>query len=267
MAHPAGIGNLDRRRITEILRNTKSTVSVKEAAAILAMSKESAAKLLARWTIKGWFARIKRGIYIPVPLESITADISLEDPWIIAERIYHPCYIGGWSAAEYWGYTDQIFRTIVVFTMQKPRDRHPNIKGTDFLLRTISKKAMFGLKSVWRGQVKVSVSDPSRTILDLLIDPALGGGIRSVIDMFGNYLKSENKDLERLIGCAKQINNGAVFKRLGYLLEEYASTESKAIEECNKQLTTGNIKIDPQLDAEKLITRWRLWIPKDWNKK
>jgi len=33
---------------------------------------------------------------------------------------------------------------------------------------------MFGLKSVWRGQVKVSVSDSTRTILDMLNDPRLG---------------------------------------------------------------------------------------------
>jgi hypothetical protein len=37
-----------------------------------------------------------------------------------------------------------------------------------------------------RGQVKVSVSDPTRTILDLLSDPALGGGIRSTMDMLIN---------------------------------------------------------------------------------
>jgi hypothetical protein len=115
----------------------------------------------------------------PVPLESPTADVPLEDRWIISERLFAPCYIGGWSAAEYWGLTEQIFRTVVVMTKQKPRDRSPNIKGTNFLLRTILERAMFGLKPVWRGQVKVSVSDPTRTVLDMLNDPKLGGGIRS----------------------------------------------------------------------------------------
>ena len=69
-------------------------------------------------------------------------------------------------------------------TLQKPRDRNPKIRGTDFLLRTVSEKALFGLKSVWRGQVKVSVSDATRTILDMLNEPRMGGGIRSTVDMF-----------------------------------------------------------------------------------
>ena len=109
----------------------------------------------------------------------------------------------------------------MVMTTQKPRERNPIIKGTKFLLRTISEKEMFGLKPVWRGQVKISVSDPL-ALLDMLDYPKLGGGIRSVADMFYNYLKSENKDLKLLIEYAKRLGNGAVFKRLGFLLERFA---------------------------------------------
>jgi predicted transcriptional regulator of viral defense system len=63
----------------------------------------------------------------------------------------------------------------------------PKIKGTGFMLRTVAEKAMFGLKPVWRGEVKNPVSDPTRTILDMLSDPVFGGGIRSVKDMFIHY--------------------------------------------------------------------------------
>jgi len=154
----------------------------------------------------------------------------------------------------------------MVMTIQKPRNRRPDIKGTGFMLRTISEKAMFGLKPVWRGQVKISVSDPTRTILDLLVDPVFGGGIRSVKDMLANYLRSENKNLEQLIEYGERLGNGAVFKRLGFLLEKIASNETKAIEECYERLTAGNTKLDPKLNNIKLITRWRLWVPEKWKR-
>ena len=50
---------------------------------------------------------------------------------------------------------------------------------------------MFGLKSVWWGQVKVSVSDSTRTILDMLNDPRLGkkSGIIGI-----NIWKAQNAD-------------------------------------------------------------------------
>lgn len=259
-----GIGKADRERLSSILRGTKGTVSVAEAAKILDLPRIDVAKMLSRWANKGWLSRVRRGLYIPVPLESKTADISLEDAWVVAARLYEPCYIGGWSAAEYWDLTEQIFRTVVVITTQRPRNRTPSIKGTDFLLRTVSDKAMFGLKPVWRGQVKVNISDPTRTVLDMLNDPQLGGGIRSTVDMFSNYLQSEKRNLDLLIDYADQLGNGAVFKRLGFLLERYAPTEQSTIKKCKERLSSGNAKLDPKSSGNKLITRWRLWVSKRW---
>jgi predicted transcriptional regulator of viral defense system len=260
----AGIGKTDRERMAAIIRRTKGTISVEEAAEILDVASTDAAKMLSRWTKNGWMARVRRGLYIPVPLESRTADVSLEDPWLVAGRLFAPCYIGGWSAAEYLDMTEQIFSTVMVMTTQKPRDRRPAIKGTNFWLRTVSEKVLFGISPVWRGQVKIPVSNPTRTILDLLSDPALGGGIRPTADMLTNYLRSENKNLTLLIEYAGRLGNGAVFKRLGFLLEKLAPDEATTMEQCRARLTTGNAKLDPKLNNTKLVTRWRLWVPRHW---
>ena len=261
-----GLGKTDRGRMAAIIRGTKGTVSVEDAAKILDVASTDAAKMLSRWAKKGWMSRIRRGLYVPVPLEARTADVPIEDPWLIADRLFSPCYIGGWSAAEYFDLTEQIFSTVMIMTVQKPRKRRPDIKGTAFMLRTISEKAMFGLKPVWRGQVKMYISDPTRTIVDMLVTPFLGGGIRSVKDMLGKYLGSENKNLEQLIEYSEKLGNGAVFKRLGFLLEKIAPDETKAIDECYKRLTSGNAKLDPRLNNVKLITRWRLWVPEKWKR-
>jgi len=266
MSEMLGLGKLDRKRLVEVLRSTKGTVSVKETADILRITATEAAKMLSRWAKKGWLSRVRRGLYIPIPLESRTADISFEDPWIIADRLFRPCYIGGWTAAGYWDLTEQIFRTIIVFTVQKPRSRSLTIRETEFLLHTIAKKCMFGLSSVWRGQVKVSVSDPTRTILDMLNDPSLAGGIRPMLDVITNYLKSPNKNIDLLLQYANRLNNGAVFKRLGFLLEIFVPEEKIAIKQCLSKLTKGNARLDPKLDDDKLITRWRLWLPRGFSK-
>jgi len=107
---------------------------------------------------------------------ALIADVPLEDPWIIAERLFSPGYVGGWSAAEYWGFTEQIFRSVVVMTTRKLRDRTPVIKNTKFIIPAVQEKALFGLKPIWRGQVNVLVSAPVRTVIDMLNDPGLGGG-------------------------------------------------------------------------------------------
>jgi predicted transcriptional regulator of viral defense system len=266
MGKLTGIGKLSRERLAEVLRAIKGTASVSQVAEILGVSSTEAAKILSRWHEKGWVSRVKRGLYVPVPLEASSADEPLEDTWMIADKLYAPCYIGGWSAAEFWDLTEQIFRTTIVMTRQAPRDRNPVIKGARFLLCTVSDMKMFGLKPVWRGQVKVSVSDPTRTILDMLADPRLGGGIRSVQDMLLNYLHSDVKNLDLLVDYADRLGNGAVFKRLGFLLERNASDEKAAMEKCAQRLTKGNTRIDPKLKAERLVSRWRLWLPESWLK-
>jgi len=266
MEQLAGLGKIDRERLSAILRGSKGTISVREAASILKTSDSVAAKMLARWTARGWLSRVRRGLYVPVPLDSKTANVPLEDPWIVAQRLYSPCYIGGWSAAEYWDLSEQVFRPVVVMTTQRPRVRKTTIKGADFLMRTVSSKALFGLKPVWRGQVKVNVSDPTRTILDMLSDPQLGGGIRTVVDMFKNYLSSKAKDLDTLLEYASRLGNGTVFKRLGFILELVSPGDQKTQGQCRERLTRGNSKLDPSLPEERLITRWRLWVPKKWVK-
>lgn len=262
----SGIGKESRTRLAKIMRKTKGTITVLQAAEILNLPAPIASRLLSRWTNQGWLSRVRPGLYVPVPLEARTPDVALEDPWIIAEQLFSPCYIGGWSAAEYWGMTEQLFRTIVVITTRKPRDRKPLIKGTSFLVRTVSEKALFGTKPIWRGQVKVNVSDQTRTVLDMLNDPSLGGGIRPTVDVFKSYLKSEQKDTGLLISYADLLGNGAVFKRMGFLVERIAKDEKNLIEACRSRLTTGNAKLDPSLPVDRLATAWKLWLPAAWTK-
>jgi len=264
MQELSGLGKTERKRLTELIRRSKGTISVSEAAEALQVASSDAAKMLSRWAAKGWLSRVRRGLYVPVPIESRIADVPLEDPWIIAERLYSPGYIGGWSDAEYWGLTEQIFRSIVFMTTRKPRDRTPLIKNTKFIIRTVQAKALFGLKPVWRGQVKVPVSDPARTIVDMLSDPSLGGGIRPTVDVFLSYLKSEFRNLDQLIEYAKRLGNGAVFKRLGFLIDRLVPEEQTILAACRSGLTKGNAKLDPALPTKRLVSKWRLWVPEEW---
>jgi predicted transcriptional regulator of viral defense system len=262
----SGLGSESSKRRAEILRRTKGTVSVSQAAEILGLRADKAAKILARWARQGWLSRVRQGLYVPVPLEARTADVALEDPWIIAERLYAPCYIGGWTAAEYWGLTEQIFRTVLVLTTLTPRERRPKIKGVEFLVRSIPQRALFGTRPVWRGRVKVNVADPTRTVLDMLNDPALGGGVRPTADVFRNYMESDKKNATLLIEYAERLGNGAVFKRLGFLAERFAAGETALIEACRKRMSKGNAKLDPSVPSARLASAWRLWVPSSWAK-
>lgn len=256
-----GLRRASRERLSKVLRQAKGSISPADASRALNVEQPEAARLLSKWSSRGWLTRVRRGLYVPVPLESSTADLPLDDAWIVAERLFAPCYIGGWTAATHWGLTEQLFRSTLVLTTRRPRARRVEARGTVFILRTIASAAMFGLKPIWRGKAKVNISDPTRTILDLLDTPALGGGIRSVLDILKSYFSSAYRDPTLLIQYADQLANKAVFKRLGFLAEESIPNESELIAQCRKRLSAGNAKLDPKLPADRLVTAWRLLVP------
>ncbi len=111
-----GLGSTSRQRLAALIRRSGPTFTVGEAAAILEIPRKPTAKMLARWVTQGWLKRLQRGRYMPVPLEADPDGMVLEDPWMLAATAFAPCYVGGWSAAEHWGLTEQLFRTLVVFS-------------------------------------------------------------------------------------------------------------------------------------------------------
>ena len=261
----SGLGKLSRSQLAAVLRKSTGTVSPAAAAQVLALKRTEAAKLLSRWAAQGWLQRVRNGLYIPVALESERANSAPEDSWVIAEAAFAPCYICGWSAAEHWGLTEQVFRTVLVSTTKRPRVRAPMLGGIGFRLRTVNQKALFGLKPIWRGRARVNVSDPTRTIIDLMADPSLGGGLQSSVDMLQSYLASkEYRNIKLLMSYAQTMDVGAVFKRLGFLLAQLAPDEKEAIELCARSISKGYTKLDPSRSATKFVAAWNLSLPEGW---
>ena len=261
-----GLSGTSRERLAKVLRHARGVIDADVVARALGVRRREASRLLAGWATRGWLTRIRRGLFLPVPLEASTPDIAVEDPWVVADKVFAPCYIGGWSAAEYWGFTEQLFRSTLVITSRRPRARMIETQGPTFVVRSVRKPAMFGFKLVWRGPVRVNVSDPTRTILDMLDTPALGGGIRSVLDTLKSYFGSQHRDTQMLIRYADQLGNKAVFKRLGYLASEFFEGEEEITDSCRTRLSAGNAKLDPKLPENRLISSWRLWVPAGFSK-
>lgn len=264
MAELAGIEARGRARLVELLRGAgTSLITVDGAVGVLRLPRIQAAKMMARWAAQGWLTRVRRGLYAPVTLRARRPGETVEDPWAVAAEVFKPCYLGGWTAAEYWGFTEQIFRTVVVMSRRPVNRRRLKIQATEFLVKRVAEGRFFGTKTVWRGKTPVLISDPTKTLVDILDDPTIGGGARLAGDMLAAYLAAPARDLGRLVQYAERVGNGAIFKRLGYLLDitRPQAVDQEFLSGLRTRLTWGNAKLDPSLPANRLVTRWRLWVP------
>jgi predicted transcriptional regulator of viral defense system len=252
-----------RIQLQQVLAASGDVIHISDVTKALSVSRTEAAKRLARWREQGWLSRVGSGAYVPASLDTLGAERVLDDGWILVPELFAPAYVAGRTAAEHWDLTEQIFKDIVVVTGQTIRQRQQTRQGFDFTLKHLSPGKIFGTKIVWRHQTKVPVSDVHRTIVDMLDEPALGGGIRHVSDCLAAYLKRSDRDDRKLIEYGERLGNGAIFKRLGFLAEK-RSDSADLVELCRSRLTAGNAKLDPALDCKRLVSRWRLLVPHSW---
>lgn len=263
MHHPAtkqstlGISAANRALLERLHRELPGAFDVEGASKALDLDVDRTRRLLAYLARRGWLSRVRRGLYVAVPLDTRRPGEWTGDPWIVAERLFSPCYIGGWSACEHWGLTEQTFRSILVVTAKAIRGRSQVMQGMQFRLTRRSEGKFFGLDVVWRGQAKVNVSDPSRTIVDLLDDPTLGGGMRTVADVLHEYLTGEYRDDERVIEYGDRLGNRAVFKRLGFLLEHMNVDGDRLTTAALERRSAGLVTLDPSVPNKgQIVRRW-----------
>lgn len=254
-----------RARLAAVLRATKEVVSIDATARVLDLDRTAAAKALSRWLKQGWLRRVGHGLYVPVPLDLAGSEQVVEDPWVLVPTLFGQCYIGGWTAAHHWDLTEQLFNETLVFTTRRFSAKRATAQGVAFLLHHVGHKRLFGLRSVWRGSMRVNISDPARTMIDMLAMPETGGGIDHVAECLSAHAKSQAYDGDLLIGYGEQFGNGAVFKRLGFLAETRLHDANLA-SACRGRLTQGYAQLDPALPARHLHTPWRLWVPERWRK-
>lgn len=240
----AGISRKGRADLARITGRGRRLVSVADATAALDVDTTTAAKRLARWAKEEWLRRVRRGLYIPVPIEADAPGSWSEDPFVLADAVWGPCYFTGWTAANHWGLTEQIFRTTILKTVRRVRSTHERLLDHKYLLVHVPERLMdWGLRPDWRGGRRVLIADPARTVIDILDTPRLGGGMRQVTEVVAAYLREH--DWRALTEYGDRLGNRSVFKRLGYLVEATGLGGPELVAKCRERVSAGISLLDP----------------------
>ena len=262
----AGVSQLERQIIDTMIRSGNLVVRAADLEKGFNYTKLNANLVLSRLCKKGWLQRLKSGVYRIIPLGSDSANPMPDDAWAIAMELFSPCYISGWTAAEHWDLTEQIFNSTVIFTAQKQRKKDHVIAGLNYSIKSIPQKSIFGTKKIWSSNKPVLIADLHRTIIDILDDPAIGGGGRHTMDIVKAYCKKKEADPDILWQYAEKLDHGAVIKRLGFIAEKMMRMPDNWLTNLRSKIKTGIIDFDPNgPQSGPIITKWgiRINIPLD----
>lgn len=249
-----------RQKITKLMSSTNGLITIDDAQRIFQISRQKARQILLSLAKSGWLKMIKSGLYAPVPLETADTTLSEESPYIVANQLFSPCYMGGWTAANFWGFTDQLFIKTWVMTTKNVRRKIVKVTNHQFILRHISNSYNYGFASEWVQNNKILFSDPHKTLIDFANFTHEFGSM-ALIDIFHSYMKSEHIDLNHVKIYAQASGNKTIFKRLGFLMETYYPHEKDFINFCSLHISKGYSSFSSTSSCNRIIRRWKLKIP------
>jgi predicted transcriptional regulator of viral defense system len=172
---------------------------------------------LTRLLKTGWIRRLKRGVYLIVPLEAGIARQWTGDVFVIACSLAQPAAVAYWSAMRHWNWTTQVPQTVLVQTTQRKWRYAKTILGVTYRFVPVVPGKFFGVRRERLGAKTFFVTDREKTLLDILDRPDLSGGMPEVLGAVA--AASSEIDWKRLDEYLDRFPNRTVLKRLGVLAD------------------------------------------------
>ena len=173
---------------------------------------------------------------------------------IVGSYLNWPSYLSFWSALNYYGFTDQLPKTLFYATTRY-RKRASNYKYV-----TLSKKRFFGYARIG----DIIIAEKEKAIVDSLLFPKYAGGIMELIKCVRRSINELDKD--KLVNYAMKIGSKAVLRRLGFILE-LIGFKGEMLKKISKGIGKGYELLDPSLTKKNdLNKKWLLDINYDINR-
>ena len=244
----------EKFELLDKLARKSSTFRFQDAADVSCLDRGSLKVLLLRMEKEGWIERIEKGKYLIIPLGAKKGKYTINE-FIIGSLLIEPAIISYWSALNYYGFTEQIPTTVFIQTTSRKKKPELDIFGIKYKIIKVSENKLIGHETIWIDDAKVHITDREKTIADCLDKPQYCGGIIEVAKALRNDI-----DLNKVIEYAKNMNNSAILKRLGYLCDKIGIP----IDIPQTYLATGIPLLDPSIDRKGTTNRkWKILVNTD----
>jgi predicted transcriptional regulator of viral defense system len=251
------LGKAGSGMLTEITRQGKRIFTYVDAVKAYGSSNRRLRELLSTLVKRGWLQRIEKGKYLILPFEAGREREWTEHEFIIASYLIKPYYIGFRSALNYFGYTEQISRTVFIVSTSRKLKSSMEISGVTYRFVFISKRKFFGAKQISVDGSQVNISEPEKTIVDCLDRLRYCGGISEVAKAL--WYGRDELDFTKMAEYSRRNGNRVASQRLGYLIEMLGFKADKAVEILLQSMSTRYTPLDTLSEPKgKYMERWKV---------
>jgi len=238
-----------------------SLFTLRDFASAIGSGSQRPSKLLHELQRSGWVARVAREKYLVVPLEAGPDSVWTEDALVVVGHLAEPSAIAYWTACHYWNWTEQPPRTVFAQTTRRVWRNASQVLGVPYRLVRVKSRKFFGIVKRTSGGGTFAITDREKTLVDALDRPDLCGGIHQVAEMLPAV---ELVSWERIDQYLERTGSGAIYKRLGLLVEALGSKVSvpkrkRRLEVWRSKLTGGHAPLEPAGPSRGPVNRrWRV---------
>ena len=253
------LGDKGSNLLTEMSRQGKRLFTFEDAAKVYGSINGRLHKLLFTLVKRRWLQRIEKGKYLILPFEAGREGEWTEHEFIIASYLIEPYYIGFRSALNYYGYTEQVSRTVFIASTRRKLKSSMEISGVTYRFVYMSERKFFGTKQIALDGYRVNVSEPEKTIVDCLARLRYCGGAAEVAKAL--WYGRDELDFVKMAKYARRNGNRAVSQRLGYLMEMQGFDVGEAINILREGLSNRYAPLDTLSEPKgRYIERWKVIV-------
>ena len=254
------LGRTSGRLLATLAERGQVLFTTADATEILDGDPQTVAKLLHDLVQRKWLKRLEKGKYMLLPLASGLEGHYTYHEFVIAASLLSPYYISYWTALNYYGFTEQVSRTIFVATTA--RKQEVSFSGLTYKFVTLVPRKFFGFTQEWIEDQGVNVATPEKTIVDCLDHPEYAGGIVEAAKGMWYGTEEGRLDFDMLTRYAERMGNRTIFKRLGHLAEVLElPIGERYIEAWRGKISAGYGILDPLAPREgDYDSRWKLRV-------
>jgi len=199
----------------------------------------------------GAVRRISKGLFFLVSIRS--QDPASECPRDVrglASKLFAPCYIGGWSAANACDLYSSFRPETFVVTSSRVRLSRVRVGNARFRLAHVPEHLITGPGIVSR--IAASHSGPERTIVDALRSPRWLGGIGPLAYALRRHRSSEGWDADRFVEIMEHAGNGPAAKRLAALDDLLGLGITDVVRAVADKRTAGIVALEPGIPGGRI---------------
>jgi len=237
--------------------------TVEEFAQVMGRPKNKTWRVLHFLLEGGWIERLSKGKYLIIPLEAGPEATWSEDAMVIACHLVELASIAYWSACHYWGWTEQVPRTVFVQTTQRKLRTTQVVLGVQYKFVHVRPRKFFGHLKRTADRGTFTITDREKTLIDALDHPEFCGGIRLIMEMLP---AAEHINWDKVDRYMERMGSGAIYKRLGFLAERLGTRlalpdRDKRLAKWRSRLTGGYAPLDPEgPPGGRADSRWRVRV-------